>query len=49
MSIQYWTDEYDEECKSLPNLVKADICNLSAYDIHLEAFYNVKFLRLEEV
>jgi hypothetical protein len=49
MSIQYWTDEYDGECKSLPNLAKADICNLSAYDIHLEAFYNVKFLRLEEV
>ncbi|XP_045797819.1 FBD-associated F-box protein At4g10400-like [Trifolium pratense] len=48
-SIQYWSVEYDGECKSLPNLVRADITNLSAYDVHLEAFYNVKFLRLKEM
>ncbi|KAK2360522.1 hypothetical protein QL285_085783 [Trifolium repens] len=41
--------EYDEECKSLPNLVKADICNLSAFDVHLKACYNVKFRRLEKL
>ncbi|WJX77690.1 hypothetical protein P8452_60974 [Trifolium repens] len=43
------THEYDEECKSLPNLVKADICNLSAFDVHLKACYNVKFRRLEKM
>ncbi|KAK2414078.1 FBD-associated F-box protein [Trifolium repens] len=49
ISIGYWSYEYDGECRSLPNLVRADISGLSAYDVHLEAFYNVKFLRMKEM
>jgi hypothetical protein len=43
------TDEYDEEFKRLTKLVKADISNLSVFNVPLEGFSNVEFLRLEEV
>lgn len=43
------TDEYDAEFKRLTKLVKADISNLSVFNVPLEAFSNVEFLRLEEV
>ncbi|XP_058753075.1 F-box/FBD/LRR-repeat protein At5g56420-like [Vicia villosa] len=42
-------NEYEAEFKRLTKLVKADISNLSVYNVPLEGFSNVEFLRLEEI
>ncbi|GAU25877.1 hypothetical protein TSUD_164180 [Trifolium subterraneum] len=46
--VRHSTNEYDTEFKSLTKLVKANISNLSVFNVPLEAFSNVEFLRLEE-
>ncbi|KAK2360525.1 FBD-associated F-box protein [Trifolium repens] len=49
MFVRQSTNEYDTEFKRLTKLVKADISNLSVFNVPLEAFSNVEFLRLEEI
>lgn len=49
ISNGYWSDEYDEEVKKLTNLIRADVSNVSVYDIDLDVFSSVEFLRIEEV
>jgi hypothetical protein len=47
--MSFSTNVYDQEFKGLTNLVRADINRLSDFDVPLQAFHNVEFLRLEEV
>ncbi|CAJ2670150.1 putative F-box/FBD/LRR-repeat protein At5g56810 [Trifolium pratense] len=49
ISGKYSPEEYKREFKSLTNLVRADISNLNRFDVPLEAFSNVQFLRVEEM
>ncbi|KAI5430134.1 hypothetical protein KIW84_034636 [Lathyrus oleraceus] len=49
ISNGYWSDEYDEEVKKLNNLIRADVSNVSGYDIDLDVFSSVEFLRIEEM
>jgi hypothetical protein len=47
--MSFSTNVYDQEFKGLTNLVRVDINRLSDFDVPLQAFHNVEFLRLEEV
>ncbi|CAI8612546.1 unnamed protein product [Vicia faba] len=50
LSTGYWSHDYDdEEVKMLTNLVRANVSNLSIYDVDMKVFSNVEFLRLEKM
>ncbi|XP_058741503.1 F-box/LRR-repeat protein At4g14096-like [Vicia villosa] len=49
ISTRYWSVEYDEQVKKFTNLIRADVSNISIYDVDLEVFSSVEFLRLEEM